>query len=268
MNSLTLFENSRRRVLIAWSGLILMIASVIWLESLPPREGRGDVSGEQNRLSPVFRVVIDPGHGGKDSGALHSGIIEKELTLDIAQRLAPLLQAEGFATTLTRATDEYVSLGDRAMMANAQRDCVFVSIHFDEGQRAGASGVTTFYAARQSSTGVQLASWIPFLQRAASVSPNMQSQSLAAFIQQSLVSHTQAVDRGTRTEQFFVIANVRHPAVLIEAGFLTNKDDVSKLTAADYRQQLAAAIGEGIVHYRNALPKSEPTILAAVPRTE
>jgi N-acetylmuramoyl-L-alanine amidase len=81
----------------------------------------------------------------------------------------------------------------------------------------------------------------------------LESQSLATFIQESLVAHTQATNRGTRPQQFFVIANVHHPAVLVEGGFLTNKEDAIKLTNAEYREQMAAGIAEGILQYRDTL---------------
>lgn len=198
----------------------------------------------------VTTVVIDAGHGGQDSGTTRDGVLEKDLTLDVARRLDQLLRANGFRTMLTRADDEYVSLANRANAANAQGDSVFVSIHFDEGSRAAASGVNTYYAARQVPKSPLLPSWFPFLQPVSAEPANLQSQSLAGFVQQALVTRTQAVDRGTRAEQFYVIANVQHPAVLVEGGFLTNNDDMAKLRNDDYRQQLALAISEGIMRYR------------------
>jgi N-acetylmuramoyl-L-alanine amidase len=84
---------------------------------------------------------------------------------------------------------------------------------------------------------------------------------LAAFIQTALVQRTKAIDRGTKAEQFFVITNVRHPAVLVEAGFLTNKEDIARLSSVEYREQIATAITEGIVRYRDLL-KQRPATLA------
>jgi N-acetylmuramoyl-L-alanine amidase len=81
----------------------------------------------------------------------------------------------------------------------------------------------------------------------------VESQSLATFIQESAIARTQAMNRGTRPQQFFVIANVHHPAVLVEGGFLTNKEDAIKLTSADYREQMAAGIAQGILQYRDTL---------------
>ena len=184
---------------------------------------------------------------------MKTGLVEKELTLDVAHRVERLLQQRGLATLLTRSDDSYISLQERATVANSQPECVFVSIHFDEAGRSAATGIETYYAAHPVSLPERVASWMPFLQRTSSEPPKVESQSLATFIQESLVAHTQAVNRGTRPQQFFVIANVRHPAVLVEGGFLTNKDDVTKLANGDYREQIAAAISDGIVQYREML---------------
>ena len=238
-----------------------MVVSFVWLQmTAVPRSARLKPD-EPAQQAPFALVVIDPGHGGQDPGTTKTGLVEKELTLDLAQRLERLLQERGLATLLTRSDDRYVSLQDRAAVANAQPACVFVSIHFDEGGRSEATGIETFYAAHPISLPERVASWLPLLQRTSTEPPNVESQSLATFIQESLVAYTQAVDRGTRPEQFFVIAKVRHPAVLVEGGFLTNKDDVAKLANDDYREQMALAICEGIVRYRETL-QQERTPLA------
>jgi len=104
------------------------------------------------------------------------------------------------------------------------------------------------------------ASWLPFLWGALSELPNVESQSLAGFIQEALVARTQAFDRGIKVNQFFVIANVTSPAVLIEGGFLTNKEDVSRLTSEDYREQIAAAVSDGILRYRDSLKQRQSSV--------
>lgn len=238
-----------------------MAVSFVWLQlTAVPRSARVEMD-EPSPPAPFAVVVIDPGHGGQDPGTIKTGMVEKELTLDIARRLERLLQQRGLGTLLTRMDDSYVSLQDRAAIANEQPECVFVSIHFDEAGRSAATGIETFYAAHPISFPERMASWLPFLQRTSSEPPNVESQSLATFIQESLVAHTQAVNRGTRPQQFFVIANVRHPAVLVEGGFLTNKEDVAKLANDEYREQMAMAISEGVVRYRDSL-QQEKTPLA------
>jgi N-acetylmuramoyl-L-alanine amidase len=192
-------------------------------------------------------------------------MVEKALTLEVAHRVERLLKERGLVVALTRGDDSYVSLLDRATMANNQPESVFVSIHFDEGGRSAATGIETYYATHASSFPERVASWLPFLQRTSSEPPNVESQSLAASIQESLVARTQAANRGTRPQQFFVIANVRHPAVLVEGGFLTNKDEVGKLANANYREQMAIGIAEGILRYRDTLLGKETPLAVDLP---
>jgi len=251
--------------LIAGFGLVLMVASIVcWQSSLgtPPEE----TSRPIQTPGPFALVVIDPGHGGQDSGAICAGVQEKDLTLDIAQRIDRLLQAQGIATLMTRTGDSYVSLADRAAVTNRSRDCIFVSIHFNEGNKNSSAGVETYYAEHRTGEKAPIASWLPFLQPAAlETSSNVESESLAGFIQEALVARTQAADRGTKAGQFFVITNVRHPAVLVEGGFLSNKEDVAKLTTLDYREQMAAAVTEGIMKYREVLQQQEAAGAASAP---
>src|SRR5438876_9099933 len=218
----------------------------------PERPRESKTARPPTTPGPFAVVVLDPGHGGQDSGAMCGGVLEKDLTLDVARRIDRLLNSEGIATLMTRVGDTYVSLGDRAAFANRARKSIFVSIHFNEDNKPVASGVETYYAAHQITAGSFLASWLPFLWRPLSDSPNPESQNLAGLIQEALVARTRAVDRGTQANEFFVIANVTAPAVLIEGGFLTNKEDISRLATEDYRDQIAAAVADGILRYREA----------------
>jgi N-acetylmuramoyl-L-alanine amidase len=210
--------------------------------------------------------VLDPGHGGQDSGAMCGPIYEKDLTLDIAQRVDRLLQAQGIATLMTRVGDSYVSLQERVALTNRARDCIFVSIHFNESKKT-ASGVETYYAEQQAPPAPGLVSWIPFFQGPTAESPTLASQSLGRFIQEAMIARTKAPDRGTKAEQLFVIANVAAPAVLVEAGFL-NKEEFAKLESNDYRDQMAAAISEGILRYRDVLKERQLTLAVTGQGTE
>src|SRR6058998_1453614 len=244
------------RNILALSGLLLMMASFVWIQFRQTERAKSAAEPRESKAarppSPFAVVVLDPGHGGQDSGAMCGGVLEKDLTLDVARRIDRLLDSEGIATLMTRLGDTYVSLADRAAFANRVRNCIFVSIHFNEDNKPVASGVETYYAAHQITAGSFLASWLPFLWRPLSDSPNAESQNLARFVQEALVARTRAVDRGTQARQFFVIANVTSPAVLVEGGFLTNKEDISKIASEDYRDQIAAAVADGILHYRDA----------------
>jgi N-acetylmuramoyl-L-alanine amidase len=242
----------------AWLGLVLMIVSFAWWQ-WTSKPGPPASTREPERREPFAVVVLDPGHGGQDSGAMCAGTLEKDLTFDVAQRVDRLLQAQGVATVMTRVGDAYVSLAERAALTNRVPQCVLISIHFNEDNKAVSSGIETYYAEHQMPIGAPIISWLPFLQKAASTGPDVESQSLAAFIQEALVARTQAVNRGTKAKQFFVIANVRHPAVLVEGGFLTNKEDIARLASSEYRDQMAAAISEGILRYRD-LKQRQPTL--------
>jgi N-acetylmuramoyl-L-alanine amidase len=251
------------RNVLAVAGLLLMIASVVWIsfhQEKRPAVNRQSKATQQRVPKPVAVVVLDPGHGGQDSGAMCGGIMEKDLTLDVARRVDRLLDSQGIATLMTRLGDSYVSLADRAAFGNRANDSIFISIHFNEDNKPVASGVETYYAAHQITSSSTLASWLPFFSRPPSNSPKPESQSLASFIQEALVARTRSVDRGTQAKQFFVIANVTSPAVLIEGGFITNTDELSKLAGEDYRDQLAAAVADGILRYRDVLSQRESAL--------
>lgn len=242
-----------------------MAISFVWLQVTAVPRTLTRLDTEPSPPAPFAMVVLDPGHGGQDSGTMKNGMTEKDLTLDVARRVERLLQERGLVVALTRGDDHYVSLQDRATMANNQPESVFVSIHFDEAGRSAATGIETYYAAHPISLPDRIASWLPFLQRTSSEPPNLESQSLAGSIQESLVARTQATNRGTRPQQFFVIANVRHPAVLVEGGFLTNKDDVVRLANDDYREQMAIGIADGILKYRDSLLGKETPLAVDLP---
>jgi N-acetylmuramoyl-L-alanine amidase len=244
--------NGMVRRLSPWLGLLVMVASLVWLQLYPDTWMPPTPSTRAPTPETISLVVLDPGHGGQDSGVMAAGMLEKDLTLDVAKRVERLVRLKGLPVLLTREGDDYVPLASRAAVANREHDCVFVSIHFNEGKKPVATGVETYYASHIASGFPAMSSWLPFLQRTAEP-PDPESQSLAGFIQEALVSQTQAFDRGTKAEQFFVIANVKHPAVLVEGGFLTNKDEVSKLGLPEYREQIATAITDGITRYRDVV---------------
>ena len=149
---------------------------------------------------------------------------------------------------MTRSADAYVSLAERAAISNRADSAIFVSIHFNDGARAEASGVETYFAERQATSGLKIATWLPFLHASSDV-PRPQSQSLAAFIQQEMVKEIQAPDRGTKAEQFFVLANAKHAPALVEGCFLTNQDDPPKLANADSREHPPGPITDRPVPY-------------------
>jgi N-acetylmuramoyl-L-alanine amidase len=247
---------------IAWFGLALMACSFLILVLKSARLSQRNFLPNHKKTEPFALVILDPGHGGHDSGAIAGNVSEKDLTFDIAQRLNRILSAESISTLLTRTGDSYVSLSDRTQLINRAKDAIVVSIHFNDGPRPEVSGIETYFAAQQAPAGTTMASWLPFLQKITSTESNLESQSLAQFIQLQLVAHTQAVNRGTKAQQFYVLANVRHPAVLVEGGFLTNRNEIGKLADAKYREQLAVAISAGILKYRETIKKTAEAVNA------
>src|ERR1700757_1673000 len=178
--------------LLALCGLLLIVASFVWLQL---RQAERPVARTESRTAkssaaskPFAVVVLDPGHGGQDSGAMCGGVLEKDLTLDVARRIDRLLNSEGIATLMTRVGDTYVSLADRAAFANRVRKCIFVSIHFNEDNKPVASGVETYYAAHQITAGSFLASWLPFLWRAPSGLAHPRKQKIARVFLGELVA--------------------------------------------------------------------------------
>jgi N-acetylmuramoyl-L-alanine amidase len=204
-------------------------------------------------------VAIDPGHGGADSGAvgaLPAGtvtaltpradqygspqIFEKDVNLDIAQRLNGFLVARGFPTLMTRNTDnaggdvpyttEGADLKARTDLANAQGAALFVSIHQNSAPGA-ASGTETY------------------VHTTAGAAP----RALATAIQQALVARLMLTDRGVKTANFYVLRNSAMPAVLVEGAFISNPADALMLANPDVRQAMAEGIGQGILAYSGML---------------
>ena len=170
-------------------------------------------------------IIIDAGHGGRDLGASRSLIYEKHLNLDVARRLERTLKESGFRTVLTRKTDDFVSLSTRSARANKYRNAIFISIHFNWSWKTKVTGIETFY--RSSS-----------------------SRSLASYIQKQLVRQIGCTNRGVKTANFSVLRKTRHPAVLVEGGFVSNRSERSSMLDPRYRQVLADSIARGILEYR------------------
>lgn len=220
----------------------------------------------------VRRVAIDPGHGGNDSGAVGpTGLREKDVTLDIAHRVAPLLAHElKVETLLTRDNDTYVPLDLRAARANAFHADLFVSIHCNASENAAARGVQTFildeardpegYAARvaareNAQRGSAEVIAPPVLTNLAFGDLPARSRHVADLLQRASLSSLaprwpDTRDQGVKTAGFFVLVGADMPAVLFETAFISNTDDEQRLATADYRQKLADAIANAIRAYK------------------
>jgi N-acetylmuramoyl-L-alanine amidase len=210
-----------------------------------------DDPASQNRPAPASdalpAIVIDPGHGGTDEGTKYYGLAEKEVTLDVARKLERTLQNFGFQTTLTRRDDRYMSLAERVAIANKVENSVFVSIHFNQSTAGNVTGAETFYA-DQKLPPSQDWTWVGFFSRADTPSLD-NGETLAGFIQASLVTRMDAVNRGINSQALYVVRHTRAPAALVEAGFISNSMENQLLRDDAYRQRLANSIAEGIMSY-------------------
>jgi N-acetylmuramoyl-L-alanine amidase len=205
-------------------------------------------------------VVLDPGHGGRDDGARSNGLVEKELTLDVANRTEKLLQQFGFQTVLTRADDTYVALPARAAIANRIDNAIFVSIHFNHAY--SGTGIETFYAS-QKVPPESTWTWVGFFNKPAPVTAD-NGETLAGLIQASMVTRTEATNRGIRGRPLYVVRHTRCPAVLVECGFISNPFEARLIANTDYRDRLAKALAEGVMGYTRSRPQSatQPPTLA------
>lgn len=187
---------------------------------------KNDVTNSNGKV-----IVIDAGHGGTDPGAVGNGLLEKEITLDIALRTKQLLEETGFTVIMTRESDVYPSLKQRTDLANNANADIFVSIHVNAG---GGTGIETWWHDK---------------------APEPQKrQLLATYIQNELIAATGARNRGVKSPtrdkgNFHVTRETKMPSALVEVGFIDNASDAAKLSESSYRQQIATGIVQGIIRY-------------------
>jgi N-acetylmuramoyl-L-alanine amidase len=218
-------------------GVSLLIALLAASNSSAARAKRSS----QERGSPIT-VVIDAGHGGHDRGGIPGQrIAEKEMTLDVAQRLKKVLASSGYRVVMTRDSDVFVPLGTRVAIANSYSNAIFVSVHFNSARRTGAGGIETYFYGRES---LPLASAIHYFVSRGAPSSN----------------------RSVRRRGYYVLRRTRVPAVLVECGFLTNPTEAAYAQTPSYRQKLAEEIAAG-VRGRNSVTGTLTTTRVATSET-
>nr|WP_184341986.1 N-acetylmuramoyl-L-alanine amidase [Prosthecobacter vanneervenii] len=171
-------------------------------------------------------VVIDAGHGGKDGGSVKNHLIEKKLCLDVARRVESGLKSSGLKTTMTRRSDSFVELEQRARMANRVPASIFVSIHFNSSRRSGISGTEVYY---RSALG----------------------KVIASAISRSFKARVAVGSRGVLYGDFKVLRETKMPAVLVECGYISNKKEALRCADPAHRQKLADAIVKGLLAVRS-----------------
>jgi N-acetylmuramoyl-L-alanine amidase CwlD len=198
-----------------------------WKYAAPPVQARNP------RL-----IVLDPGHGGSDSGAMHNGLVEKELTLDVSERLKALLLARGWQVKLTRESDTDVfaandsahdELQARCDVANNQGARLFISVHINSFTSSGLNGTTTYYY-------------------------KAEDYPLAQAIHERFAATLPTNDDGVQKANFYVIHHTTMPAILVETAFLSNAHDAALLRSPAFLQKVALGIADGVGAYASKVP--------------
>ena len=207
---------------------VWVIGEEDWLKTLKPL-----LALRQVPRSPVRRVVIDPGHGGHDPGAVRAGVREKDLNLRLAKRVADLLKGAGFTVILTRDEDRFVSLDDRADRVRQENGDIFLSFHQNASSNPAASGVEVFFAPQN---------------RYAKASMHL-AHVILLGIMDRIDGIGTPMDRGIKRAGFRVLRKADCPASLLECGFLSNVQDREKLVQDEYLNALAETIAAGVAVY-------------------
>lgn len=234
-----------------------------------PKAGKKKFTLAQQLGLGVKRVILDPGHGGKDPGAIGpSGLREKDVTLKVAKQLKNILEADyGCEVFLTRERDVYLTLEERTAIANAKKADIFVSIHTNAEPSNKWQGVETYYlsmavddeamrvAALENSTSQKrLGELKNILDQILKNAKVKESSRLASFMQGSLVGsikkkNSSVKDRGVKQAPFFVLIGAKMPAVLTEVAFITSPEDEKSLSSDKFLRQIADGIAQGIHGY-------------------
>ena len=169
-------------------------------------------------------IVVDPGHGGADSGAVNGSKREKDATLILGKKVTNRLRNAGYKVTMTRNTDKALTLQQRCDISNREGAALFISIHCNSATNKAAEGIETFKAKSVQSL----------------------THKFAENVQNAMIKATGAKDRCVKSENFYVLRNTKAPAVLVEVGFISHKVEAEKLFNTEYQNKIADALVSGI----------------------
>ncbi len=202
-------------------------------------------------------VILDPGHGGHDSGAKNRLNRECDLNLAVAKKMRDLLKKQGFKVILTRETDTFITLQGRVDIANKYDNAIFISIHFNSG-RPAAKGIETFTLAPAGTS-----STMSHNVRHDALRGNAQDSmniALATTAQRFMLKgpngakeHFVMEDRGIKRARYSVLCTIKHPAVLVEGGFMSNSQESLLISTQRYQNYMATALTHAVMQYRKAL---------------
>ncbi|MGH9467103.1 MAG: N-acetylmuramoyl-L-alanine amidase [Terriglobales bacterium] len=250
------------RLIVGLTGAHAAVAAAPPRAAQPLADGRDSLTRALGLK--IKRIVLDPGHGGFDTGTIGPGnLYEKNVVLDVALKLGKLLQRRmGLAVTYTRTTDVFVPLQERTAIANRAQADVFISIHANSSPYPRTRGIETYYlnftrdpqalavAARENAGSSDGVHDLPVLLRSIALNNKLEeSQELADDVQHSLVQATGEANRGVKTAPFVVLIGAHMPSILAEITFLSNRTDDRSLRTAAYRQRIAEGLYQGIRRY-------------------
>ncbi len=238
-------------------------------QALMPAEGRSTFI--------IDKIIIDPGHGGKDCGAIsRSGFMEKHLVLDVSRQIKRKLEQRGITVLLTRDRDYFVSLADRAKMVNSSDADIFISVHANAHRDVRANGFEVFYlsnAVDDNTRAVEIMensvikfedcdnfphkmNGDPTLWDIVLTENRRESCELAQNVNSAVKCKRLLANRGVKSARFYVLKWVNKPSILVELGFITNSKEQRKLKNSSYKAQLVDAIVQGILNYKREYEKT------------
>ena len=245
----------------------------------PAVNGRGGFSLSRQLGLGVARVVIDPGHGGHDPGAMNGGLGEADLVLDVALRLEKLLVKQpGVEVVMTRRSNVFVPLEERTGIANREGADLFLSIHANASEDDRARGIETYFlnfapnpaaeaiAARENAASARTMRQLPDIVKAIALNNKIdESRDFASLVQSSMLDRLKRAnksvkDLGVKQAPFMVLIGATMPSILAEISFLTNRQEATLLRGGAYRQQIAEALFNGVMRYQRSLKAAAQTI--------
>jgi N-acetylmuramoyl-L-alanine amidase len=251
-----------------------------------PGSGGGGKSGDEQMLASIDetppgnlieqlglkieRVMIDPGHGGKDPGAVRNGEMEKDINLRMAKILGKILKKRGYEVIYTRTSDSFVPLEERTAMANAEKADLFISIHVNAHNNSRVRGFELYtlnmaqskeakrVAARENSVSMQKISDLQVILTDLMLNSKIkESQELAQLVNENTVDYCERFynmrDHGVREAPFYVLIGAKMPAMLVEMGYLSNPRERKWLQSYAYLKRLAWGLAEGVDAYKKKI---------------
>lgn len=257
------------------------ITETVESQSAPAEMAQANTSGKYSLARQlglkVRRIVVDAGHGGHDPGAMHNGLREKDITLDVAQRLRRILENEyGFEVLMTRSDDRFVALEERTAFANSHGADLFVSVHVNSSRNRKAKGIETYYlnfattpeamevAARENAIAEKNMGELQKLTTAIALNTKIEeSRDFAGLIQTSLIGRLQkdysTSSLGVKQAPFYVLIGAQMPSILAEISFISNQRESELLDNIPYRQSVAEGLAQGVKNYIETLAESRLT---------